>query len=146
MRINSIFAETKKTVMQKIVTKISLLALSLMCFSCIPIGTWEEEIDMGYPNTVTFSNEGGEQIVAGSTFANAEIHGTSDPRHRDRGYQDADSTIYSEFDWLRVEHKENSPCSLKIIAQPNTTGKTRKLYIRTYSAYDYQEITVKQSR
>ena len=137
---------------------ISLLcSFALLLSSCdlIPIGSFARKIDLGYPETVNISNEGGEVVLNGGSFVTATIVGSKDPKIREyHGYNEADSTEYYVFDWLRVEFKSplfNSifihPNELRITAEPNTTGKSRKLYIHLMRGdTDYQEIKVEQKK
>lgn len=53
-------------------------------------------------------------------------------------------SIYCEHDWLRLVHYPAEK-KLKVVAQPNTTGKKRKLYISdAETSLDYIEIPVIQ--
>ncbi len=131
--------------------------MSLLFASCdlIPIGGSFVEKDFGYPGSVTFSNEGGEKVFGGDDFHQAIIVSSKDPKTREyREYNEADSTECYVFDWLRVEYKKSMYLDaavyaneLKIIAEPNTTGKSRKLTIEvSQPCYIYQNITVKQAK
>ena len=143
--------------MKKALIKSLLCSLVLLLSSCdlIPIGSFAQEIDLGYPKTVDFSKDGGEVVLNGGSFVTATIVGSKDPKIREyHGYNEADSTEYDVFDWLRVEFKSplfNSNFihsnELRITAEPNTTGKSRKLYIHLMRGdTDYQEIKVEQKK
>ena len=113
--------------MKKILTNILLCSFVLLCTSCV------EEVDLGYPYHVIFPKEGGEQIITGDeSYVSIEITN-----------YDEDGTEYDEFEWLKVESKYNSN-ELKIYAEPNTSGKLRKLYITINAGPEYQEIQVLQ--
>ena len=136
----------------KSIIKTILCSLSLLFVSCdlIPIGGVAQKIDLGYPKTVTFPCEGGEMVLNGDYFNNVDIVSNKDFQIEYWGYNEADSTEYYVSDWLKVEYKASylSPIinEMKIIVEPNTTGKSRKLYLHVNSFPDYQEITVKQER
>ena len=150
--------------MKKTLIKTLLCSLVLLFASCalIPIGTLEQEVSFGYPENVTFSDKGGEIVFGGDNFYEAIIFSSKDPKQRGYwGYNEADSTEYYVFDWLKVEYKK-SMCldaivyanELKIIAEPNTTCKPRKLsieiplspYYISQPIYIIQTITVKQEK
>ena len=76
-----------------------------------------KEDQMGYPRTVTFSKEGGEKIIKGGQVSPLFIG-----RH-------------CSFDYTPI---------LIIVAEPNTSGKSRMLRIFVYSGYQYATIEVKQ--
>ena len=53
----------------------------------------------------------------------------------------------STYKWLTIiynEHENIYANELTIIAEPNTTGKSRELWIELYSGPDYQVVNVKQ--
>ena len=127
-----------------------------MFVSCdlIPIGTMEQEEDFGYPESVTLSNEGGVRVFGGNDFYQAIILSSKKSKIREYGgYNDVDSTEYYVFDWLKVEYKKPMRYAgvdaneLRIIAEPNTTGKSRELTIKlSQPCYIYQNIKVKQGK
>ena len=115
---------------------IALVAASIMT-SC------EKEVDLGYPQTVNFAKDGGEKIVTGiEPFTDAHIH---DYKSGGQGSVlpnegDIDREVYK---WLKIEYVPHST-SLKIIAEPNTSGKSRKLHIELHSGQEYHVLDVKQ--
>ena len=103
-----------------------------------------EEVNMGYPESVTFSKEGGVETIS-EDDAKAFRHITViDYKTAGEGmYISNDGEGgYCEYEWLRAE----SDCSkeLRIIAQPNTTCKPRTLWVELYSGYKYHVIKVEQ--
>ena len=142
--------------MKKLLTKTILCSLTFLFVSCdlIPIGTMEQEEDFGYPESVTLSNEGGVRVFGGNDFYQAIILSGKKPKIREYGgYNDVDSTEYYVFDWLKVEYKKPMRYAgvdaneLRIIAEPNTTGKSRELTIKvSQPCYIYQNIKVKQGK
>lgn len=119
------------------------LLLALLSFSLFSCGAFEE-VNMGYPESVTFSKEGGVETIS-EDDAKAFRHITViDYKTAGEGmYISNDGEGgYCEYEWLRAE----SDCSkeLRIIAQPNTTGKPRTLWVELYSGYKYHVIKVEQ--
>lgn len=114
----------------------ALLAVSAMT-SC------EKEVDFGYPQSVNFTKDGGEKVITGTTkFTDAHIHdyksgedGAFVPRE-----DDIECQVY---EWLTIEYLANST-ELKIIAEPNTSGKSRKLHIELHLRQEYQVVEVNQ--
>lgn len=122
--------------MKKIFALLALV-VSVIMTSC------DKEVDMGYPTRVVFTMDGGEKIVTGVVpFTNAHIH---DYKSGEQGSVlategDIDSEV---FKWLKIEYVVHST-ELKIIAEPNTSGKSRELHIELYSGPEYHVINVKQ--
>ncbi|MGM9764166.1 MAG: hypothetical protein ACI3ZQ_09130 [Candidatus Cryptobacteroides sp.] len=126
--------------MKQLFIKTILCSLALLCVSCF------KETDLGFPKTVTFSNEGGVQYVEGNrhfAYATVQNYKTGDQGSVSKNEEDL---FYNELDWLRVEYHEINNETLMIYAEPNKSGKSRKLYIELYSGPDYQVIEVIQSR
>ena len=116
------------------------LLVSLTLLAC---GTFTEE-NLGFPQKVTFSKEGGEQVVKSNTgvsFTHAEIHDYTSGENGTTTTLE-DDTMRNTFEWLQVEYQPHST-EVKIIAQPNNT-QSRMLYIELYSGQDYHVIAVFQ--
>lgn len=122
--------------MNKLFTLLALVVAVVMT-SC------EKEVDLGYPTSVTFTADGGEKTITGvEPFTDAHIHdynsgedGEFVPREDDIQYQ--------VYEWLSIEYLANST-ELKIIAEPNASGKSRKLHIELHSGPEYHVVEVKQ--
>ena len=103
-----------------------------------------EEVNMGYPESVTFSKEGGVETISEDDAKAFRHISVIDYETAGEGmYISNDGEGgYCEYEWLRAE----SDCSkeLRIIAQPNTTGKPRTLWVELYSGYKYHVIKVEQ--
>ncbi len=142
--------------MKKTLIKTLLCGFLLLFVSCdlIPIGSMEQEVNFGYPESVTFSNEGGERVFGGDDFHQAIILSSKDPKTREYGgYNEVDSVEYYVFDWLKVEYKKPMRYAnvdaneLRIIAEPNTTGRSRELTIQVSQPnLSFQSIKVKQGK
>lgn len=122
--------------MKKIFTLLALVVAVVMT-SC------EKEVDFGYPTSVTFTADGGEKTITGvEPFTDAHIH---DYNSGDQGSvlpNEGDIDI-EVFKWLKIEYVTHSR-ELKIIAEPNASGKSRKLHIELYSGPEYHVVEVKQ--
>ena len=99
---------------------------------------------MGYPTSVTFSEEGGVETISADDAKSFNLITIIDYNTAGEGMfiSNEDYGGYCEYEWLRAE----SDCSkrLKVIAQPNTTGKPRTLWVELYSSYKYHVIKVEQ--
>lgn len=122
----------------------TLCIMSILCTSCCGI----EEVDMGYPQSVNFTKDGGEKIVTtdkGKKFNSASV---IDYNTANEGMmrEDEDGTGYCELEWLRVEYQaypvQNE--ELKIIAQPNPNNEPRTLWIELLSGPKAHIIKVEQ--
>lgn len=130
--------------MKKYLFNFTLCIMSILCTSCCGI----EEVDMGYPQSVNFTKDGGEKIVTtdkGKKFNSASV---IDYNTANEGMmrEDEDGTGYCELEWLRVEYQaypvQNE--ELKIIAQPNPNNEPRTLWIELLSGPKAHIIKVEQ--
>lgn len=118
---------------------LSAFVFSFLLMSCF------DEVDLGYPESVLFSKDGGIETITGKVaFTHAEIH----------NYKNGDDGVFEEregnvecnvYGWLKVEYQAHSN-ELKILAEPNETGKTRTLHVELISGYEYQTVTVTQNK
>ena len=122
--------------MKKIFTLLALVVAVVMT-SC------EKEVDLGYPTSVTFTADGGEKIVTGvEPFTDAHIHDYKSGE--DGEFVPREDDIQCQvYEWLTIEYLANS-AELKIIAEPNASGKSRKLHIELHSDPEYHVVEVKQ--
>ena len=130
--------------MKKYLFNFTLCIMSILCTSCCGI----EEVDMGYPQSVNFTQDGGEKFVTtdkGKKFNSASV---IDYNTAIEGMmrEDEDGTGYCELEWLRVEYQaypvQNE--ELKIIAQPNPNNEPRTLWIELLSGPKAHIIKVEQ--
>ena len=123
--------------MKRFILCLMALVVTSILTSC------EKEVDLGYPKTISFTKDGGEKVITGTTnFTDAHIHdyksgedGEFIPREDDIQCQ--------VYEWLSIEYLANST-ELKIIAEPNASGKSRKLHIELHSGPEYHVVEVKQ--
>ena len=120
--------------------KLLLALLSFSLFSCGPF----EEVNMGYPESVTFSKEGGVEPISVDDAHTFNIITVIDYKTAGEGMFISNDGYggYCEYEWLRAESDRSK--ELRIIAQPNTTGKPRTLWIELTSSYKYHVIKVEQ--
>ena len=120
----------------------------LLCFFALLCVACSKEINLGYPATVTFSAEGGEKVISSSKpFYGAYIQDYNSGDAGSVSPEDEMGNHYSTYKWLTIiynEHENIYANELTIIAEPNTTGKSRELWIELYSGPDYQVVNVKQ--
>ncbi len=128
--------------MKQIVMKRFILCLMAIVAASV-ITSCEKEVDLGYPKTVSFTKDGGEKIITGTTnFTDAHIHDYKSGE--DGEFVPREDEIQSQiYKWLTIEYLTNST-ELKIIAEPNASGKTRKLHIELHSGPEYHVVEVKQ--
>ena len=120
--------------------KLLLALLSFSLFSCGPF----DEVNMGYPESVTFSKEGGVETISEDDAKAFRHISVIDYKTAGEGMFISNDGYggYCEYEWLRAESDYSK--SLKVIAKPNTTGKPRTLWVELYSGYDYHVIKVEQ--
>lgn len=88
-----------------------------------------------------------ETISDNTTFTHAEIHDYKTGANGEVQEKE-DGTWHNVYRWLKVEYKWNDGNNkdLTIHAEPNTTGKSRTLYIELYSGPEYAVIKVVQDK
>lgn len=101
--------------------KAKLWAISVAIFailtSCGPTDNF------GYPSKVTFGREGGTKICSGTSsfyyvgINNYDGNGSRIPQ------QGENDTLVATYKWLTVKYRIGMDSHIKIIAEPNTTGK-----------------------
>lgn len=99
------------------------------------------EDNKGYPQKVKFPSSGGTETYSGeSVFAYFVIQDGED----NYGSQHVDSIITASHDWLKLESIGGK--SITLTAQPNNTGRQRKMTIFGYFGNEFATITVTQTR
>ena len=123
--------------MKKFIFCLIALVVAVVMTSC------EKEVDLGYPQTVNFAKDGGEKTVTGvEPFTDAHIHDYNSGE--DGEFVPREDDIQCQvYEWLTIEYLANST-ELKIIAEPNALGKSRKLHIELHSGPEYHVLEVKQ--
>lgn len=108
-------------------------------FLCIS-GCGFEEAQMGYPESVTFFAEGGEQIFTGDrTFTHILIGDGIE----EYGSETLNDNIVVKHKWLTVYSPVGSN-ELVLSAQPSNETNKRELIVYGYSGREYATIKVIQ--
>ncbi len=119
----------------------AVVALALSLSSCE-----FEEVELGFPSSITFTKAGGVKSISGDeTFNYVDIHNYTTGEQGTIAPTDG-ALICKQLDWLRVEYELGFNTELRIIAEPNKTGKTRVLHIEIYSGAEYDTVEVRQSK
>lgn len=116
---------------------VAALLLSVFAFnSC-------EEDKFGWDNKVVFSAQGGTEDVDGD----ANIYNLSIGNYQgeEKSAVEVAGIMTAKFDWLTASAVKNTN-EIILTAEPNTTGKDRKLYV--YASVDNRlvDITVIQKK
>ena len=95
----------------------------------------------GFPSKIDFGKEGGTKICSGkSMMSNININDYNG-NGKAEITRDENDTIIAKYYWLTVKFKRLVGPEIKIIAEPNTTGKKRTLYV--YCSVDNYDATIK---
>ena len=126
-----------KYAMKRVLFSLMAIVVAVVMISC------EKEVDLGYPKMVTFTKDGGEKVITGTTnFTDAHIHDYTSGE--DGEFVPREDEIWCQvYKWLTIEYLANST-ELKIIAEPNASGKSRKLHIELHCGPEYQVVEVQQ--
>jgi hypothetical protein len=112
------------------------ILLSVFAFSSC------EEDKFGYDNRVVFSARGGEEEVDGDasiyTLSIADYNGKEKSA-------EGEVIMVVNYDWLTASAVKDSN-EIKLIAEPNNTGKKRKLYVYASVQNKVIDITVVQDK
>ena len=123
--------------MKKILAILIPVFAFLLCLSC------DHHEQMGFPKSVYFSKEGGEQVVTGSPIWHISIENLDYKKMKET--QIDDLTIEIQYDWITITYTASSP-DIHLKVAPNTTGKKRKVILNPYNDPDYAIIKVEQGR
>ena len=106
------------------------LLLLLLLVACGPTDNY------GYPSKINFGKEGFYDVTIN------DYNGYGETK-LSKGEND---TIIATYYWLTVKYKESFNNDMKIIAEPNTTGKKRTLYVYCLVDNNAADIKVTQSK
>lgn len=112
------------------------LLLSIFAFSSC------EEDKYGYDNRVVFSAQGGEEDVDGDASIYTLSIGDYNGNEK---HAEGDVIMVVNYDWLTASAVKGSD-EIKLIAEPNNTGKKRKLYVYASVQDKFIDITVVQDK
>lgn len=121
--------------MKRMIFAMAILLSAFAFTSC-------EEDKYGYDNRVAFSARGGTEDVDGDdpiyTLSIADYDGNEKQA-------EGEVIMVVNYDWLTASAVKNST-EIKLIAEPNTTGKRRKLYVYGMVHNKVIDITVIQDK
>lgn len=124
--------------MKKITTTLLLFGSFMALCAC------DTSDNFGYPSKITMTHEGCERIITGDiAFDNIEIANYNGDGNSKSPNPDESDSLTVCYDWLTIKAK-NYDKKLFLIAQPNKSGKRRKLYVMGSSCNDLIEIKVEQ--
>ena len=95
---------------------------------------------MGYPESVTFSTEGGEQVFTGDRTFTHILIGEGIEEY---GSETLNDNIIVKHKWLTVSSPVGSN-ELVLSAQPSNETNERELIVYVYSGREYATIKVVQ--
>lgn len=122
--------------------------LIMLLIGASSISSCDKEVEMGFPSCITFTSNGGEEVINASSLnypiiSHANIHNYDNGDHGK--ISKIDNTYYSTYEWLKIEYTDNGT-DVKVVAEPNTTGKSRKLHIEIYCGKKYDTVKVEQNK
>ena len=119
---------------------LAALLLLFLLVACGPSGNY------GYPLKLSFGREGGTKICSGKEgFYDVSINDYNGNGETKLSKGENDTIIETCY-WLTVKYKGPFNNEMKIIAEPNTTGKKRTLYIYCMVDNNGADIKVTQSK
>lgn len=98
--------------------------------------------NLGYPRKISIEREGGIRYISGDVSpSHCEIddYNGNGKNH----FSEADDSCFVTCRWLTVKFKRYD-ITVKIIAEPNTTGKSRTLYVSGFWTDEFFETKVTQ--
>ena len=99
-----------------------------------------------FPSKIDFGKEGGTKFCSGRfMMSNVDINDYNG-NGKAEVTRDENDTIIAKCYWLTVKFKRLVGPEIKIMAEPNTTGKKRTLYIYGLVCGDDVTIKVTQSK
>ena len=114
---------------------LAALLLLLLLVACGPTDNY------GYPSKINFGKEGGTKICSGRIIVSSISINDYNGNGIAELTKDENDTIITKYYWLTVKFKRLVGHEIKIIAEPNTTGKKRTLYV--YSSIYDDDATIK---
>ena len=111
------------------------LLLLLLLVACGPTDNY------GYPSKINFGKEGGTKNCSGRIIVSSISINDYNGNGIAELTKDENDTIITKYYWLTVKFKRLVGHEIKIIAEPNTTGKKRTLYV--YSSIYDDDATIK---
>ena len=111
------------------------LLLLLLLVACDPTDNY------GYPSKINFGKEGGTKHCSGRIIVSSISINDYNGNGESEIIIDENDTIIAKYYWLTAKCKRLAGSEIKIMAEPNTTGKKRTLYV--YSSIYDDDATIK---
>ena len=122
------------------------IRLILAAFAALTLGmTSCQKDNFGYETTVTFSAEGGEKTVTGDSFVYTLSIGDYAGNEESSNQTLDDALMSVTYQWLSASVVPSSK-TITLVAEPNTTGKKRTLYVYGMVQNHSAEIKVVQEK
>ena len=119
-----------------------LTALAVFTFGLVSC----QKDNFGYEKTVHFTAEGGELSIDGNESVNT-LEITDYNGKGVEGHENYIDEIIAQYEWLTVrKSKITEPKMIFFKAEPNTSGKSRTLYVRGMVRDTHAEIKVVQDK
>ena len=118
-----------------------MIFAAALLLSLLTLGACEED-RWGYENKVVFSAQGGSEEVDGDeafhTLSISTYHG-------DEKQAEGEVIMVVNYDWLTASAVKGTN-EIKLVAEPNNTGKKRKLFVNGMVRDRVMDITVIQDK
>ncbi|MBF1577212.1 hypothetical protein [Hoylesella shahii] len=119
---------------------LAALLLLLLLVACGPTDNY------GYPSKINFGKEGGTKFCSGRLIVSSISINDYNGNGIAELTKDENDTIIAKYYWLTVKFKRLVGHEIKIIAEPNKTGKKRTLYVSGSIYNDGPTIKVTQDK
>ena len=116
------------------------LLLLLLLVACGPTDNY------GYPSKINFGKEGGAKFCSGRLIVSSISINDYNGNGIAELTKDENDTIIAKYYWLTAKCKRLAGSEIKIMAEPNTTGKKRTLYVSGSIFNDGPTIKVTQDK
>ncbi len=114
---------------------LAALLLLLLLVACGPTDNY------GYPSKINFGKEGGTKFCSGKLGISMIYINDYNGNGKAEISIDENDTIIAKYYWLTAKCKRLAGSEIKIMAEPNKTGKKRTLYV--YGSIYNDDATIK---
>ena len=118
-----------------------MIFVAALLMSVFALSSCEED-KWGYENKVVFSAQGGSEEVDGDEAFHTLSIGTY---HGDEKQAQGEIIMVVNYDWLTASAAKGTN-EIKLVAEPNNTGKKRKLFVYGMVRDRVMDITVIQDK
>ena len=123
-------------------TPLNWLTTISICF--LPIGSCTSPGNAGYPSKLYFPASGGDKQITGTESA---LYLSFEERDipSDFSFSESDSSMVLAGEWIEITGQFCGTV-LNVHAEPNHTGKRRRVALNISSGYYYPTVTIEQSK